>query len=430
VEQREWPELISPDPRTLVWGPLGLGAQLTAEQSVQWLQEVIAASELASCVPDELRRSYERLCMLHVFGVVCYDLFTIVDEHSRLLLEQALRTRFAAYYDGDLPIVSDSGEEGVREFDSVGDLADVFGRGGDMEGWSLRGSNGAHDMPVPLTLQPLLEWARAHQLLSGQRSKVIEQAMVSLRNLVAHPESYHLVGPVDSAHAVRDLAEVINRLWGQLTPGGRLYPGPIRREVRVISWRDGEHGLSFALLRPENLSQEPDDPSATCLVIRAVPNDGGLWHFDARYEATTFPCDLLWGPGSHEEALAYLQAVRPAEDEITYTDRLFAIRFHKGKLYLPQRPEVVLDLRRGERSGKWRLLRADDPWDEFAYVRRREDASGRYSSLSGVIGVQTLAVGGWAAVVSAIKKLGVETATPSLEVRVPTPWSTSGGVTT
>lgn len=367
---------------------------------------------------------------LHVFGVVSYDLFTIVDEHSRLLLEQALRTRFAAHYAGVLPVVSAGGQEIAYSFDSVGALADDFGRGGDMEDWRLRGTDGARDMPVPLTLQPLLEWARTHELLSGQRSKVIEQAMVSLRNLVAHPDSYHLVGPVDSARAVRDLAEFINRLWGQLTPGGRLYPGPIHREVRVISWRDGEHGPSFALLRPENLSQEPDDPSATCLIVRAVPSDGGLWHFDARYEATTFPCDLLWGPGSQDEALAYLAAARPGEDDITYTDRLFAIRFEKGRLYLSQRPEVALGLPRGKRTGKWRLIRADDPWDAFAYVRRKEDTSGRYSSLSGAIGIQSLAVGGWATVVSAIKKLGVDTPVLPPDVRIPTPWKASQGVTT
>ena len=430
MELREWSELIQPDPVTLVWGPLGLGGRITPEQSVQWLQEVIATSDLADCVPEELRRSYERLCTLHTYGVVCYDLFTIVDEHARLVLEHALRARFVDFYDGALPIVNGAGEEGSYQFDSVGELVGAFGRGASMEGWRLQGDNDAKRMPVPLTLQPLLDWARSHRLLNGQRSKVIEQAMVSLRNLAAHPDAYHLVGPTDSAGAIRDLAEIINRLWGELTPGGRLYPSPIRREVRVIGWRQGEHGLRFALLRPETLSQEPQDRSSGYLIVRAVPSDGGLWYFDARYEATTFPCDLLWGPGGREEALAYLEAAKPGGDEITYVDRLFAIRFSNGKLYLPQRPEAVLGLPRGERGGKWRLLRADYSNDAFAYVRRQEDATGRYSSLSGVVGVEMLAVGRWSAVVAAIKGLGVEEAERPSDVRVPSPWRASDGTTT
>ena len=62
VQSQEWSEFISPDLRTLAWSPIGLGATLTPEQSVRWLQETIVTAELESRVPEELRRSYARLC--------------------------------------------------------------------------------------------------------------------------------------------------------------------------------------------------------------------------------------------------------------------------------------------------------------------------------------------------------------------------------
>src|SRR5439155_6175821 len=45
-----------------------------------------------------------------------------------------------------------------------------------------------------------------------------------------------LLMPPDAARTIRDLAEIINHLWGHNTPGGRLYPGPLKREVTAIGW--------------------------------------------------------------------------------------------------------------------------------------------------------------------------------------------------
>jgi hypothetical protein len=53
----------------------------------------------------------------------------------------------------------------------------------------------------------------------------------------AHPSSYGLVTPADSARSILDAAEIINHLWGSSTPGGRLYPAPIRREILAVGAR-------------------------------------------------------------------------------------------------------------------------------------------------------------------------------------------------
>ena len=79
----------------------------------------------------------------------------------------------------------------------------------------------------------LQEWARREALLDGQRSRRLDPVFRSIRNNAAHPH-YHLVMPLNSARTIRDLAEIINRLWGHTTPGGRLYPAPLGRKVLIL----------------------------------------------------------------------------------------------------------------------------------------------------------------------------------------------------
>jgi hypothetical protein len=41
-------------------------------------------------VPDDLRRSFERLRLLHTYGILYYETFTVVYEGAYLMLEQVL----------------------------------------------------------------------------------------------------------------------------------------------------------------------------------------------------------------------------------------------------------------------------------------------------------------------------------------------------
>jgi hypothetical protein len=51
-------------------------------------------------------------------------------------------------------------------------------------------------------------------------------------------------------------------------------------------------------------TQEHDDWAY--VVVRAVLHDEGLMYFDSQYETTTYPCELLWGPGVWQDAVSWL----------------------------------------------------------------------------------------------------------------------------
>ena len=109
--------------------------------------------------------------------------------------------------------------------------------------------------------------------------------------------------PVDSARTISDAAEIINHLWGSSTPGGRLYPAPVHREIQVVARRPDGSMMSGLASRPP----DPELADWTYVVVRAVLHDEGLGRLDALYETTTYPCDLLWGRGRCEDAGAWLQ---------------------------------------------------------------------------------------------------------------------------
>jgi hypothetical protein len=188
----------------------------------------------------------------------------------------------------------------------------------------------------------------------------------ALRNHVAHGTSGHLVMPTEAARTLSDAAKVINRLWGSSTPGGGLYPAPIQREIQLVAWDPA----SSVLTGPAG-NGEPDAKflSWTYFLVRAVLHDDGLSRFDAMFETTTYPCDLLWGPGRWPAARAWLDEERPEADEVDVLDRLFLLQLHDGRLFLPRSPAVAAGLTGAERQGTWYLVRADFPADAITHVR-------------------------------------------------------------
>ena len=63
--------------------------------------------------------------------------------------------------------------------------------------------------------------------------------------------------------------------------------------------------------------QEHDD--WTCIIVRAVLHDEGLMYFDTQYETTTYPCELLWGPGTWPDALSWLEKEQPTDEVKSWT---------------------------------------------------------------------------------------------------------------
>jgi hypothetical protein len=175
--------------------------------------------------------------------------------------------------------------------------------------------------------------------------------------------------PPASARVISDLAEIINRLWGHYTPGGRLYPAPLEREILAVAWNGAEAGTTHVLMRDYQLDSFDELGEWECLIVEAVFEDVGVWEFDAQYERTNYPTELLWGPGTPSEAKAWLSEHQPVPHSASYLDRFFALRIANDRVSLARRPEVALAVPETKRDGRWIVVRADFPLDAFNHGR-------------------------------------------------------------
>lgn len=425
MEIRGFEELIAPDDRTLLFGPLGLGAALTADQATKVQQAAIAGADLLDAVPEPLRLSFERLRELHTYGVLFYDAFTLVTELRWVVLEMALRERLVSFYSSAIPIIDRAGTATIFPAHNFDTISEAFRRGGSHARCRLVPRHGEPPVSMPLTLAPLLSWAREQQLLEGQRNRLLEQRVFRpARNHFAHGAGHQVTMPNHSAMAIRDLAEIINRLWGSLTPGGRLYPAPLKREVLVIGWSggdtDGRADRSLVTMRASHIRDQRDKygDDWRYIVVLGIWDDSQIREFDARYELTHFPTDLLWGPGRHGECAAWLAKMNPTGDEVSYLDRLFLIQTRDGQVLPPREPEVMLGLNGDERDGNWLLVRADSPFDAFHHARHI--AAGESCRRDDRCPVEELGSGCWGDV-AAITRLELPSIRPRRPQRILVP---------
>ncbi len=378
MEIRSLDDLRASDNLSLAFNPYGLGSRMTPEDATEFQQRQIADCDLTEGVAAGTRDSFERLRTVFAYGVLCYDVYTLVGDQALLIYEQALRDRFMEWCAGTItfripeaPDVSFT----VTSYDDVKKHADRMARR------RAKLVVATHAIEFNGMLHGLRLWARTAGLLRGRRSRAVEDALAKLRNHVAHPSGHHIDTPVEAARTVRDLAELINQLWGQATPNGRLYPAPLHREIAVLSWNDSGRARmepAGALSVPDPTEDQEGDEYRH-VVVRAIPfipgsrwNDAHWAEFDTRYETTRFPKEYLWGPGTREEARAWLEQERPEGDSIDFTDRVFLVQDH-GRLLPPMRPTVAAGLPDDERVGVWHAVRADFPDDAFAHVRASGD---------------------------------------------------------
>lgn len=353
-------ELQEPDDTSLRFTPWGL-ARMAAEDAANWQQEVVARHEISAQVPETTRLSFERVRTIYSYGVLCYDLYTVAGDQAKLAVEQALRDRFLSFYSSTVPfidrdrqlqsITADSYEAFWQELHSDGRLFKP-------KSWKLQPVSGRAPFRFDGMLDSLLKWARAEDLLAGQRDRLRDRPRVRLRNLVAHA-TYHLDMPPDAAADIADLAELINRIWG--APSG----APLEREVVIIAW--DQRTVMWG--RAEGFELGPMDPGATCAVVRAARLED-LAAFDSLYEAVASPCEYLWGPGLLGDAQEWLAASQPEGDEVQVLDRLFVLRYHDSRLYLPQVLPIAAGLDPAHGAGTWYLIRADSPHDAFSHQRQ------------------------------------------------------------
>jgi hypothetical protein len=417
-------ELREADERTLRFTPLGLGGKMRPEDSAEFQQQVVAQLDLDPGVAEGTRQSFEHLRTVFAYGVLCYEVFTLVKDHALLVIEQALRDRFVDFHQGTVTFVDQAGTEHpvtATRYEQVHDFVRAHGN------WQLRLPDG-QTMAFNGMLAGLRKWARRVGLLRGQRNRGIEQALSNLRNFVAHPIGYHLNGPVEAAGTLGDLAEIINQLWGVPTPGGRLYPAPLRREVIVMAWTVAGTQLYTALAEALTDAVDPTDEPWRCVIVRAVfrpdehVSDPGLHYYDSRFEVTRYPADLLWGPGTITDAAPWYAEHQPAPDECDYLDRTFLVRYDGDDLYLPMRPSVSASLPDEDRRGVWHAVKADHPNDAYHHVRNLVGRTGcDQSGPCRQCHSESLAAGSYETVLALVGYQPDLTA--SLPADVKTPWA-------
>lgn len=397
-------------------------------------QEAIASADLASSVPESVRKSFERIRKVHSYGVLDYELFTVAHNQAQLVLEHALRERFIEYFGGVVTFVDENGAEHRLTFTSIEDLRNQLkqrarrSRGARPSPWRLRIRRTSRLVNFDGMLTGLLTWAREEGLLKGARARFVHKLIVAFRNNVAHHAGYWLLSPVESTLAIRDLAEIINQLWGTPTPGGRLHPAPLRRIPVLIGWDATGH----VVIEPAGLLADappkPETDEFTYVIALAVPGDPQLNQFDARFETTIYPTQWLWGPGTRPDARAWYTAKQPRPDTIAFQDRPMMICFRDGRLYLPQQIAVAAGLPREDRTGRWYLVRADFPNEAFNHLRQKltgnRNCVGRQCAQCAV---ESLAEGDWQTVMDYLVATGDPlTARTTPDTRAPSwslPWN-------
>jgi hypothetical protein len=409
-------ELAAPDDRTTHFTPFGLGS-MGADDAATYQQHAIAGANLVGAVPDDTRRAYERLRTVYAHGILCYEVFTIVHDQVPLLLELALGERLVALYAGVIPLHKGEVNKpfAARRFDEVRQA--LTEPKGEFTNCSLRLCDGSSLNGFRGYLGDLFAWARREKLLHGQRNRRIEQLLVEIRNDVAHPAGDHLVGPPDTARLMWDVAQVINRLWGSYTPGGRLYPAPLDRYVFAIAWaKVGDRGVTWG--RAETLADTvtPWPEDHRYVLVRAAEHEH-LADFATTFESTAYPCDFLWGPGSRDAAKEWYSSNAPGSDTVDdYLDRWFVVRHDEGgDPELPLRPTAFLGIPKGQRHGTWHLVQADFPND--AYTHRRHGPTGGSGELSRACALchATAGVsGGWGLIARELTRL-----LPNLDAETP-----------
>lgn len=366
--------LQAPDPRTLAFTPwgLGVGVAMRAEDAASMWAGEAARLRLADDVAEGTRRVFAELVEYLPYGLLHYPLFTLIHDRALFVLEQALRDRFVEYHRREhagLVTLHHNGRDYATRVDTYGDVgarARKLGRGTTIAVQAP--GRGRSAMPFNGSLNALILWARELELLSGQRSAVAEDSIRKLRNNVAHPEGSHTLWPGHVLVTLRDLAEIINHLWGHSTPGGRLYPGPVERQTVALAW--SQNGDSCAALA-HNLADPGDWDGYThfALVMATWPGPTDLHEYDSRFEATAAPVDYLWGPGSRQAALRYLESNPPSCDTATMLERQFLVRVEPDRIWRAMRPELAAALAGNTTSGNWHLVRADTPAGALAHIR-------------------------------------------------------------
>lgn len=373
-------ELRRVDETTLHFSPWGLGGRLEPEASARFLSESLTYAAIADVVPEDVRLNFERVRKIFLYGLLEYDFFSVASDLAHLVLEGALRHRFVTYYQGQVPVWRNGSSDvlTVASFDHYYDaLAASRTR---RERIRLR------EEPteiLPRGYAELYAWARRRGLLVGQRNVGVFGSLVRLRNWAAHPERHSIDMPPDVIPLLRDVAEIINRLWGRDTEGGRLFPTPVARRPRAAALSpDGQAAVTFGSLAL--VPAERGKRDWTYAVFLAADGEELIdfdWENPGRhrflhtpgFQMTQYPCELLWGSGSQDDLVAGLASFDDQKpvDAVPFLDRTFYIRVAEAasRPDFPRSPADLSEYIGVDPSAVWFAIVADFPMDAWVLVR-------------------------------------------------------------
>ncbi|HYM16724.1 MAG TPA: hypothetical protein VEZ14_14320 [Dehalococcoidia bacterium] len=176
MEIKTLAELTRLERWTTAFGPHGLMTDrvLKDEFAAEFVQKMIADTDLRPQIPSEVRDYFETARKLHIYGLFVYEFHALAADRALFACGFALRERY-------------------RQWMAQTHPHEPAGR-------------------AP-TLRALLTWAKSEGLLSSARSDRSLAATADLRNFAAHPDMNAVATPPDSARVIADSAALINELW-------------------------------------------------------------------------------------------------------------------------------------------------------------------------------------------------------------------------
>jgi len=145
----------------------------------------------------------------------------------------------------------------------------------------------------------------------------VSRVFTGYRNMAGHP-SYGCQPPAEPARQISDVAEFINRLWGEQVPAGRLFPVPgLVHRIPFAVVRDTESGITSIGAAERFLDWDDVTSTAEVSLVLASADDD-LSNFRHGFESTRLPCTPIWGPGKPEDAAAYLALNAIPNDHVAY----------------------------------------------------------------------------------------------------------------
>jgi hypothetical protein len=404
--------LIRPDQAALHFAPMGLimGGVLPPDAGVRHQGRAISIA-LADAVPESTRKLFVRLQTIHMHGLWSpeahgvggdgYQLFTVAHDFALQVLEHALAARFIEHHRGVVELVDMNSKREMKLPSIEGMYAALDGRRWLVASRKRPGNRISFDG----SLTDLFAWARHEGLLPGQSTRRFDYVFPRMLNR-NRPIDYRVGSPPDSSRTIREVAEFINKLWGENTPGGHVFPGPSERALFALGWNAED--TERQVFRPEHFRTEPPRAGWSFIVALCTSDDELLDQCHSDFAVTTFPSKVLHGPSNWAETAAFMEAYDGRHDAVENLDQYFVLPM--GRDEWARTPNQFAGLPRDYRSGRWVLIQADSPWAAYRHMRNHSTAPElhRLKGACGECWVSCVTSGGWRHVLNVLSCLDVE----------------------